>query len=109
MRDSYWTIAGAIELIADLKESDPRGVGVVVAHPHPTGWFFSAHHRRDLDTASIEHFAEFARVRACLLLTQGPTVSTWAPGPGDDWVAWCPAESAEVAALIPDGVPADWR
>jgi hypothetical protein len=62
-----------------------------------------------MDSASVEHFAEFARVRAYLLLTQGPTARTWAPGPGDRWVAWLPAEYAEAAAAIPDAVPADWR
>jgi hypothetical protein len=109
MRDSYWVVAGAIELYADLEEPDRGREGVVVARPHPTGWFFSAHHRPNLDSASVEHFAEFARVRAYLLLTQGPSVGTWAPGPGDDWIAWSPAECAEATALIPDAVPADWH
>jgi hypothetical protein len=43
------------------------------------------------------------------LVTQGPTARTWAPGLGDRWVAWLPAEYAEAAAAIPDAVPADWR
>jgi hypothetical protein len=108
-RDSRWAVAGGIELFADLDEPDRRQVGVVVARPHPTGWFLSAHVRPEMDSASIEHFAEFARVRAYLLLTQGPTARTWAPGLGDRWVAWLPAEYAEAAAAIPDAVPADWR
>jgi hypothetical protein len=43
------------------------------------------------------------------LVRQVPTARTWAPGLGDRWVAWLPAEYAEAAAAIPDAVPADWR
>ncbi|MDT4984408.1 MAG: hypothetical protein QOF95_1898, partial [Pseudonocardiales bacterium] len=58
-RDSRWAVAGGIELFADLDEPDRRQVGVVVARPHPTGWFLSAHFRPEMDSASVEHFAEF--------------------------------------------------
>jgi hypothetical protein len=85
----------------------------VIARPHATGWFLSAHHRPELDAGEVEHFAEFARVRAYLLLTQGPTTETWSPGGGTDdwvaWVAWSLVDEFRVAELVPDAVPADWR
>jgi hypothetical protein len=110
MTDDWWALAGAVQVFNDLADSDPTRVGAVVARPHATGWFLSAHHRPDLDAADVEHFAEFARVRAYLLLTQGPTAQTWTPGCGnDDWVAWSLVDEFRVAELVPDAVPADWR
>jgi len=103
-----WALAAAVEVVADLDEPDAGRIGVVVARPHPSGWFLSAHHRRDLPPEQAAHFAEFARVRCYLLLTQGPTAQTWQPGAGvDDWVAWSVADDV-AATPLPDAVPAHW-
>jgi hypothetical protein len=110
MKDDEWALAGAVEVFANLADPDPKHLGVVIARRCATGWFLSAHHRPGLDPDEIEHFAEFARVRAYLLLTQGPTVHTWTPGSGfDDWLAWSGRDEFDVAELVPDAVPADWR
>jgi hypothetical protein len=113
---SAWQLADGIELFADLDpaaapaEADGRCLGAVVARPHLTGWFFSAHHRADLGAEELAHFAEFARVRVYLLLTEGPKAATWAPGAGDDdWVAWSREDHLDLADAIPDAVPAHWR
>jgi|SRR5579875_421597 len=117
MSEDCWALASAVEIFGNIFENsaaperEQHGViGVVVARPHATGWFLSAHHRPDLDPDEVEHFAEFARVRCYLLLTAGPTAETWTPGPGDDdWLAWSLADQFEVAESVPDAVPADWR
>ena len=110
MLDHRWQLVADIELFADLGDPDPQRVGMVRARPHPTGWFLSGHHRADLAADEVANFAEFARVRAFLLLSQGPTVATWAPGPGsDDWIAWWVVPRLEAAEQVPDAVPADWR
>lgn len=111
-----WQLAEGIELFPDLDPAMQPGaadggyVGAVVARPHATGWFFSAHHRADLDAEQLANFAEFARVRVSLFLTEGPRAATWAPGAGDDdWVAWSREQELDLADAIPDAVPARWR
>ena len=108
MLDDYWQLASGIELYADLESNDDRLLGMVLARPHPTGWFFSAHHRPGMAREELTHFAEFAKVRVYLLLTQGPAPTTWVPGPRrHEWIAWSFAGRPDVA-LIPDAVPANW-
>jgi hypothetical protein len=116
MHAPEWDLVDGIELFADLDAEGARAgdgatpcVGAVMARPHPTGWFFSAHHRPDLRPEEIANFAEFARVRVYLFLTEGPRVTTWRPGAGDDWVAWSRENHLELVDEIPDAVPANWR
>lgn len=112
MLDDYWRLASGIELHADLRGNhdadDADRLGMVRARRHATGWFFSAHHEPGMSPDELSHLAEFAKVRAYLLLSQGPTPSTWVPGPApDEWLAWSLAERRDLA-LVPDAVPANW-
>ena len=109
MLDDYWRLASGIELYGDLNCDDERHLGLVLARPHATGWFFSAHHRPGMAPEELICLAEFAKVRAYLFLTQGPTSTTWVAGPRcDEWIAWSLAEQPDVAGLVPDAVPANW-
>lgn len=108
-----WELVNDIELFPDLDvlagvQPSDRCLGAVVARPHPTGWFLSAHHRHDLESEDLEHFAEFARVRALLLLTEGPRASTWQPFGDTAWIAWSMDEHLDLIDEIPDAIPAGW-
>ena len=59
--------------------------GVVVAQPHPTGWFISARYRPSLSAAEIDGFAFFTRVKAHLLLESGPQDPNWQPDAVGCW------------------------
>lgn len=111
MLDDYWRLATGIELYADIEAFTDAGIdagagrhlGMVLARPHATGWFFSAHHRPGMNPQELTDLAEFAKVRAYLLLTRGPTPTTWVPGPRHgEWIAWLFADRTNVAASVPD-------
>jgi hypothetical protein len=108
--DPRWHVVAGIELFADLGDADSNHRGVVRARPHPAGWFISAHHHPDITADELAHLAEFARVRAYLLSTAGPTVDTWTPSQGqDNWIAYWDVDALDVAVPIPDTVPTQWQ
>ena len=77
--------------------------GVLIARPHPTGWFLSAIRRDDLRDEDLPHFREVVTVRAYLLLRQGPVSRVWSPVPGvREWRSPVPSYAAEVAGLVGD-------
>lgn len=110
MLDPRWNLVDRIETFADSHVDPSVEMGYVRARQHATGWFLSAHPGPDLTAEQRRDFAEFAKVRCYLLLTQGPTVATWTPGDGDDdWFARATVDGADLTELLPDVVPAHWR
>jgi hypothetical protein len=94
----------------DVLGSKGPADGLLIAQRHPTGWFLHAVRRDTLSSDQVALFAELVTVRAYLLLTLGPQVPAWEPGPEEGtWrsLAW-PPEKQELLALddalaLPEG------
>lgn len=87
--DETWELAQSIQPTPAGETLPPGRNGVVIARPHPTGWFVSARYRPDLAVDDLEDFAVFAQVRTYLLLADGPRELTWEPDPAGGWRAYC--------------------
>jgi hypothetical protein len=114
--DPRWEVAAATQVFSapretvmtlvrevDAKASERGLDGVLIARPHPTGWFLHAVRRDDLRGEDLDHFNELVTVRTYLLLRHGPVPPMWSPVYADhEWRSAALSTAAELAAMVGD-------
>lgn len=105
-----WAIAESVQ-VTPVSSGLGCYLGMAIARPHATGWFFSARSRRDLSDGERAQFNDFVALRVYLLLTQGPQAPVWEPIADGGYIAHPAEELLELEAteLIPDTVPSGWN
>jgi hypothetical protein len=100
--DVAWAVAEGIQIGPGLFKNDER-IGVIVARPHPTGWFVSAHHRMGLGDAQMSKLRECVTLHVFSLLWRGPGEEPWTHHPATDlWYADVTADSVRDLQPLPD-------
>jgi hypothetical protein len=110
--DPLWQVAASTQVFAadratvdiltrqvEAEDVDLVYDGLLIARPHPTGWFLWAVRRDDLHQEALGHFRELVTVRAFVLLSQGPVPRLWTPMPvgHPEWRSPAPSLSAELS------------
>ncbi|MDQ2748444.1 MAG: hypothetical protein ABI775_08790 [Pseudonocardiales bacterium] len=97
-----WAVAEGTQIAPGLFKDDER-IGVIVARPHRTGWFVSAHHRMGLDDAHMVKLREYVTVHVFGLLWRGPLEAAWTHHPATDfWSADISTDSVRDLQPLPD-------
>jgi hypothetical protein len=90
--DPLWEVAVATQILVtdprtltslacrtDLGKPEAAVEGILIANPHPTGWFLHAVRRNDLPEDQLTAFRELVTVRSYVLLAYGPQAPAWLP------------------------------
>jgi hypothetical protein len=103
--DPLWKVAASTQVFTadqrtvdrlagevDAVHRDAPYDGLLIARPHPTGWFVWAVRRDDLTDEDLGYLRELVVVRTYLLLRQGPGATVWSPIPGHaEWRSPAPS------------------